>query len=220
MSNVVVLAEFNKAVALIDGEPSVAVAQLESLQEKVPRSSIISNNETLDNIATINIPWLSLEHNLAKALTQLPIAPGASMRCRLMNLQRACDLWANFFQTLENMEILSTREQGEYHALLDLSSTSDNNGTTQPTFLTTSRDTKIARFNAKKQVQQDIERLHALMERRRRLGLGTEQLDGHDQESLERSLALKSLELAKQDAMEEWSSVVQGKFLLPVHHPD
>ncbi|KAL7556950.1 hypothetical protein ACA910_005299 [Epithemia clementina (nom. ined.)] len=204
------LDEYYKAVALIDNGDSasaaLAINQLEALQERVRTSAIISNNETVDDLTTCIIPLLALEHYLAKALTQLPIAGRDGMKDRLLNLRRACDLWSYFFHSLENLEMLSKLEKDEYHPLLELSEAS--NEETQR-ILSISRDTKIARYNAKKQLEQDLEKLQALMERRKRLGLGTEEMDGHDQESLERSLALKALDLTKQNAIEEWSSVVQ-----------
>uniref|UniRef100_A0A7S2VBB1 Uncharacterized protein n=1 Tax=Entomoneis paludosa TaxID=265537 RepID=A0A7S2VBB1_9STRA len=200
--------EYRAAVALVDqGDATTAVTKLESLQERIARASILSRNESLDDIATSNIPFLTLEHELAKALTQLPIV-GGKMTSRLSNLKRACDLWMAFFQNLENMEQVSKGEQAEYHALIELSSTPDD--PSGMPMLSTSRDAKIARYNAKKQTQQELKKLQALLERRTRLGLDAEDMDGHDQESLERSLALKSMEFAKQDAVEEWSSVVQG----------
>ena len=203
------LEKFYKAVAIVNnGGSAEAVPNLESLQEWVRANSIISSNETLDDMATFNIPWLSLNHYLAKALTQLPVINREKMRDRLVNLQRACDFWLTFFETMENMELLSDQEQCEYHTLVEVS---DSWNEENQKIFSTNRDTKIARYNARKQVEQEMEKLRALRDRRKRLGLGSEEMDGYDQESLNRSLALKSLDLAKQDAIEEWSSAVQGK---------
>lgn len=202
------IAQLDEAIALAkQGDVVTAVVRLERLQERIAQASIFSRNESLDDVATSTIPFLALEHELAKTLTQLPLSPESKMRGRLSTLMRACDLWSAFFQTLENLEFISDTEKKEYHALLELSST-DESCLSNPQ-LSISRDVKIARFNAKKQVGQEISKLKALLERRSRLGLETEYLDGQDHESLQRSVVTKALELAKQDALEEWSNVVR-----------
>ena len=51
----------------------------------------------------------------------------------------------------------------------------------------------------------EIERLKALRERRSRFEMAAEdEMDGHDQDSLERTLALAELEINKGDALENW----------------
>ena len=210
--------EYRQAAQMVDqGKAPEAVEKLTGLQERIARVALLSENETMDDLSTSSIPFLALEHELAKALTQLPMSgpPPDGMKDRLSNLQRACDLWHAFFQNLENMELVSKEEQAEYHALVELSTVDESESSSGPGMMmppmSTSRDAKIARYNAKKQIQSDISKMNALLDRRNRLGLSDEDMDGHDKESLERSMALKSLELAKQDAMEEWGSTARGK---------
>ena len=210
--------EYRQAAQMVDqGKAPEAVERLTGLQERIARVALLSENETMDDLTTSSIPFLALEHELAKALTQLPMSgpPPDGMKDRLSNLQRACDLWHAFFQNLENMELVSKEEQAEYHALVELSTVDESESSSGPGMMmppmSTSRDAKIARYNAKKQIQSEISKMNALLDRRNRLGLSDEDMDGHDKESLERSMALKSLELAKQDAVEEWGSTARGK---------
>jgi len=72
------------------------------------------------------------------------------------------------------------------------------------------RDAKIARYKAKQQQRQEIEKLKALMDRRKRCGVAPEdEMDGHDLDSLERSLTLKELHMFKVEALENWVQSVQ-----------
>lgn len=203
---------FAKAVALVTSNPDHAVEQLTQLQERIARAALFSTNETLEDLSTNAIPLLALDHYLATALTNVPTGPGSSgMAARLHNLERAGALWSQFLRTLDRLELLSTQHQGECQVLEDLSSGgSDVSDTARMAPPTTHREAKIARHRAKQAAQQAQQRLRALTERRRRLGVEADDtLDGHDDESLQRETALKGLEIHTQEAIEEWTNVIR-----------
>uniref|UniRef100_A0A7S3L4U5 TAP42-like protein n=1 Tax=Amphora coffeiformis TaxID=265554 RepID=A0A7S3L4U5_9STRA len=205
---------FSKAVALISSgaDPAQAVEQLVLLQERIARAALFSTNETLEDISTAAIPLLALPHHLAVALVALPTIPANNnMKARQNNLERATDLWSTFLRTLERLEILAPQHVQECQLLEDLSSSgTDVSEMARLAPPTTTRDSKIARFQAKQQAMQDQQRLTALQERRQRLGVdANETLDGHDDESLQREMALKGLEICIQEAIEEWTSVIR-----------
>ena len=145
------------------------------------------------------------------------------MAMRQRHLRRAGDLWTSFLQKLQALEQLSPAETAQFQDLLQLSEddSHNNNDTERQTHTSSSRssfrppplpdrDAKIARYRAKQQVAQEQERLRALRERRRRLGVAdADELDGHDAEGLDRTLALAQLQLATAEALEEWESTVR-----------
>lgn len=202
---------YAKAVALVSSNASDAVASLTQLQEGIARASIFSSNETLEDLSTNSIPLLALEHHLAMALTQVPTLGPLGMANRKQNLERALDLWSVFYRTLERFEMLSTADAKQFQILEDLGSSADDvSETARMAPPTTNRDAKIARFQAKKQAEQEQQRLKAMTERRRRLGIGeNETLDGYDDESLQREIALKGMDIFKQEAIEEWTGVIR-----------
>jgi hypothetical protein len=185
------------------------VAALESLQAEI--ALCISSNEDLNDIATSNLPYLSLEHLLAEAYVDLPMQNG--MGERLGNLRRACDLWQAFFERLERLDLLSVDEKKQLRALLEVQESLDDNNDNQTPILSppVSREMKIARFQMQKEAQQEKDRLQSLQERRRRLNIAqNETMDGHDDESLERSIALTITgKIHKVQAFDGWGSVLQ-----------
>lgn len=72
------------------------------------------------------------------------------------------------------------------------------------------RDAKIARFRRQQQAQQEQERLESLKRRRGRIGIPPEEeMDGHDWEGLQRTLALTAIQVATATCIEEWTSVLR-----------
>ena len=206
---------FDQAVGLVSTRPKDAVDQLTSLQGEIAGRSLFSSNETLDDIATSSLPFLGLEHHLAKALVEIPTGFGAAQE-RLDNLQRAADCWQVFLERLDQLEQLSREEQDQYRDLLELSSREnvDNDDVEDkmphmPPPI--SRDIKIARFRAQQAAAQEAKKLKGLQERRSRLGIKAEdEMDGHDDESLARAVALTdTTQICKAQALEEWSAVLQ-----------
>jgi hypothetical protein len=140
------------------------------------------------------------------ALSNLPAGPG-NMEERKKNVSRSLDLWSSFIGKLEELELLSNEEVREYHELME---DCDVDKAMPPA----NRDVKIARFKAKQLAKQEVERLKAQRERRTRCGVAPDDdMDGHNEESLERSVALRELTIHKGEAFESWS---QSKREIPM----
>jgi hypothetical protein len=201
---------YYEAIRFVESSPDKAVQILEEIQKDVHSLSLFSSNETLEDVSTKSIPFLSLEHYMAMSLVNLPAGPGAMVQ-RKMNILQSLSLWGQFLERCEALEVLSKEETKEYHDLLEEQQHYTNEDESTSTVdrklpLAPSRDAKIARFKAKQQRQKEIERLKALGERRKRCAVGDEdEMDGHDQDSLNRSVALAELDICKVDALENWS---------------
>ncbi|CAB9499643.1 TAP42-like family [Seminavis robusta] len=213
-------------VKSLDSQPLDAARDLERLQQEVAQLSLFSSNEGLEDVSTKSLPLLALEHHLALAYTRLPSGRG-QMNERQSQLRRSVDLWAAFLHKLETLEsnssssnddfqLVTPAEQKEYQMLLECSSSTtttedDNNNSQQPPQLpAANRDDKIARFKAKQQAQKEVERLKSLRERRSRIGVAAEEvMDEFDEETLDRSVAMTNLLLAKAEALEEWASTLR-----------
>jgi hypothetical protein len=219
--NLTLLERFRKAVRQQQQEevdPGKVVDAITELQRDVARCALFSKDDyNLDDIPTSSLPLLALEHHLAMAYTQLPtpVSSVEMMHQRREHLQRACDLWASFLQKLEPFELLDKHEISQYRDLLELSeqqqecdtTTIDSRKLAPPPL---DRDVKIARFRMKQQAEMEYQRLEALQERRRRLGMNpNEIMDGNDEEGLDRSFALTVLQIAKVDALEEWANTIR-----------
>lgn len=179
-----------------------AVALLEALFHDVHAMNLFSSNETLEDISTKSLPFLAVEHFLAMALIALPVPPG-QMAERKKWVIKGIELWSSFIGKLEKLELLSKDEINEYHLLMEDAVVDHPMERAIPP---PNRDAKIARFKAKQQTKKEIERLHALQERRQRCGIpGEEEMDGYDDEGLQRTLALQDLSLSKADALEQWA---------------
>jgi hypothetical protein len=199
---------YRKAVALVATNPGEAVQALAALQERVARASLFSENESLEDWSTGTILVLALEHHLAMALTQAPTSP-LRMKDRQQNLARAGALWSQFLRTLERLELLSASQAKDVQILEDLSG-AEVKETARMVPPTIHRDAKIARHHAKQQATLEQQRLQALVDRRNRLGVDSnDTMDGYDDDGLQRELALKGLEIYKQEAIEEWSGAIR-----------
>lgn len=181
-----------------------ALAILEQIQEEIQRASIFSKNETLVDIQTSSIPLLSVEYQLAKACLQLRTISSVS---RNNNVRKAIELFYLFLHRCDGFEgILEPEAQDQYQQILShneqLEETEDD--AYQNPLPSPSRDDKIARFRRCKEIKQHISRVNAQLNQRKRLDLEDhEDLDGHDQDSLLRSLHLHQLNEFALDAIEE-----------------
>ena len=205
------------ARAMVENSPKECIPLLDSIQRDVQALALFSKNETIEDVSTKSIPFLATDHFLAIALGNLPVEPGA-MALRKENIIRCLTLWAHFLERLEVLEILSKEETNEFHCLMEAQQQQteqeqEQDGLTSNTFgrgAPVDRDAKIARYKAKQQQRQEIEKLKALMDRRNRCGISPEDaMNGHDLDSLERSLTLKELHMFKVEALENWVQSVQ-----------
>eukprot|EP00536_Pseudo-nitzschia_multiseries_P008808 jgi/Psemu1/306044/fgenesh1_kg.231_\ len=194
--------------AMIESSPKECLPLLDSIQRDVQALGLFSKNETIEDISTKSLPFLAIEHLLAVARGNLPVEPGA-MAGRKENINRSFSLWGHFFERLETLELLSKEETNEFHRLVESQQQLESSETNNKMFSSVAvvdRDAKIARFKAKQQQRKDIEKLRALMDRRSRCGITPEEeMDGHDLDSLERSMTLKELHIFKLEALENWS---------------
>lgn len=197
------------ARAMVESSPKECISLLDSIQRDVQALALFSTNETMEDISTKSIPFLAVDHFVANALGNLPVEPGAMVR-RKENIERSFSLWGHFLERLEALEILSKEETNEFHRLLEAHeerlSSLELPTNTFTSGVSVDRDTKIARYKAKQQQRQEIEKLKALMDRRNRCKIAPEdEIDGHDMDSLQRSLMLNELQLFKVEALENWS---------------
>jgi immunoglobulin-binding protein 1 len=198
--------KFYRGSSLVESSPQAALALFEAVQKDVQALSLFSDNETVEDISNKSIPFLALEHLLAMALVGLPAGPG-KMQERRVHVHQSLDLWSSFIGRLEQLELLSNVEIKEYHELME------EVDFDKPMRLP-DRDAKIARFKAKQQATKEVDRLKAMRERRGRMGLeGEDELDGHNDESLDRSVALSQLSVHKIEAFENWA---QSKREIPM----
>ena len=196
------------ARGMFESSPTECIPLLDSIQRDVQILGLFSKNETIDDISTKSIPFLATDHLLAAALGNIPPETG-NMARRKENLQRSFTVWGHFFERLEVLEILSKEETKEFHRLLEVQQqleSLETNASVPSSLIAVDRDSKIARYKAKQQQRKDIEKLQSLMERRSRCGIAPEdEFDGHDLDSLERSMILKELHVFKLEALEYWA---------------
>lgn len=197
----------DNARAMIESSAKECIPLLDSIQRDVQALSLFSKNETVEDISTKSIPFLAVDHFLALALGNLPVEPGAMIR-RKENIERSLTLWGHFLERLEALELLSKDETTEFHRLVEAreeGSAAESGSSKFGRGVPVDRDAKIARSKAKQQQRQEIEKLKALMDRRNRCKIAPEdEMDGHDLDSLERSLVLKELQSFKVEALENW----------------
>jgi immunoglobulin-binding protein 1 len=198
---------FEKAVSLIGSAPAKAVSILTALQHDVAARSLFSSNESLDDISSRSLSLLTLEHYLAMAYCSLPV-DRAEIANRQRHIQSACDLWVSFLHRLQQLELLTADDQSYYQELMEISDRDTDSQISLPPIA--NRDAKIARFRVKQEAEKERERLQSLLARRGRLGVSADdEMDGHDEESLERTVALTTIQIAKSQALEEWSGALR-----------
>ena len=200
---------FSQAKSMVESSPQQCIPLLESVQRDVQTLGLFSKNETMEDVSTKSIQFLTTEHFLAIALGNLPVEPGGAIIFRKNNILRSLTLWECFLEKLDILEILSKEETNELHSLLEFQQQLEEQEV-QLLGVTIDRDVKIARFKAKQQQRQEVDKLKALLDRRNRCGLSPEDdMDGHDLDSIERSLALMELHICKLEALENWSQSVR-----------
>jgi immunoglobulin-binding protein 1 len=196
-----VAARFREASSLIQTSPQDAVEKLESIQADVAAVALFSTNETIDDVSTPSLPLLSLDHHLAIAYAAIPTV---NAKERKRNVLAAMDHFSRFLEQLGQLEVLPDDRRRDYEMLLQI------NLEEPSTFPLVNRDEKIQRFRSKQELQQQLDQLQSVKDRRSRLGLREdEEMDGYDDDSLERTLALKALTLHATEAIEEWQQGIR-----------
>lgn len=189
------------------------------LQTQISRAGTLSNNDVLDDVATSSLEFIGVEYHLGRAFSMLPThqlggsnSNGASPSLlRKTNITRAIDYFHAYLKKVDQLDLLNEATTKEYHILLDMEEI-HNDAKSKPS---TSRmmnqgqmrEMKIKRFQRKKLASQKQAQLQSLLQRRSRLGLAEEEeMEGHDLESLSRTLHIETLRLYAEECLEEIQS--------------
>ena len=185
-----------------------SIDMLTDLQSRVTRAGLISPNELLDDVSTWALELLSVEYHLGRALLMLPTHQAAghggqsASLSRRRNVIRSMEYFHFFLKRLEQLGqgLLEDATLKEYHALLDLEEGSSRNKLNAALI----RDIKIQRYQRKKSASSKLSQLRSLMQRRSRLGIQEEEeMEGHDYESLRRTLFTEQLRMFAEESLEE-----------------
>jgi immunoglobulin-binding protein 1 len=203
-----------------------AIALLSELRDRVSRDGLISDNEALDDVPTSALELLGAEYHLGRARLMLPAAattapdaaggPGPPL-LRRRNVVLAIGHYLSFLRRLERLGegMLEDATLAECRRLLDLEEGEDGGdgdgdgerGVSSLSARTNpyeSREAKIRRYKRRKAMENRRLRLQSQLQRRSRLGLPDEEaLDGHDAESLTRTVHLETLRLHAETSLEE-----------------
>lgn len=207
-----------------------AISVLTDLQTQIARSGLISKNDELDDVATSSLELLGVEYHLGRAYLMLPTYPAVGSDgggqqssstgpspplLRKRNVTRAMEYFHSFLKRLEQLggDLLQEATMKEYHAMLDLEDMSDNyssggsSSSSKKLNPSQIRDMKIQRFQRKKSATQKRQQLQSQVQRRSRLGIADgEEMEGHDNESLSRTLFIETLRLYAEESLEEMQS--------------
>jgi len=218
------LTKYQKAIEAISTSPNDALTSLLEVRTRVTALDLFSlKNETMLDIPTSYLPFLSMQHHIAMAYIAAP-TKGTIERCH--NMKLAMDLFYDFLRRMEDFLSSSEGEEGRlyrdnnirkhYHDLLDKFEEhgtnqnewddTDDNEDVMMTLSGTgeSRDEKIARFKRRRQIENDIEALQAQRGNHRNDCEGDNEHDENgDDESLLRELYIKQLILFCMISMEE-----------------
>lgn len=195
---------------------------LTKLQTQISRAGTLSNNEVLDDVATSSLEFIGVEYHLGRAFLMLPtyqLGGGSNSNSnnttnpsilRKTNITRATDYFHAYLKKVDQLDLLAEATIKEYHTLLDMEDIEDD-AKSRP--ITTRmnqsqiREMKIQRFQRKRAASQKQAQLQSLLLRRSRLGLAQEEeMEGHDFESLSRTLYIETLRLYAEECLEEIQS--------------
>ena len=206
---------------------------LTKLQTQISRAGTLSNNEVLDDVATSSLEFISVEYHLGRAFLMLPTyqlggnsssssnetSTTSPSILRKANITRATEYFHAYLKKVDQLDLLNEATIKEYHTLLDMEDINDgdddantNNKSNRPINTTRMnqsqiREMKIQRFQRKKVASQTQAKLQSLLQRRSRLGLtDEEEMEGHDFESLSRTLHIETLRLYAEECLEEIQS--------------
>jgi hypothetical protein len=200
---------FCKIKTLVSTDPLAAIPKLEELQRKVDSLALFSSNECIDDVSTSTLSLLALDHYLALAYSSVPTGLGMEAE-RKSYLLRSMDHSSRFLQRLEELDIISKDNKAEFDELLQINLNEFLEGGGSGPLPPVSRERKIERFRSKKELQNQLEQLKSLQQRRNRLDIGEdEEIDGNDSDSLMRSLAIKEISLCETEAIDEWQQALR-----------
>ncbi|OKL56279.1 hypothetical protein UA08_08462 [Talaromyces atroroseus] len=130
------------------GEVSAAVAKLEECQRLISQVSLFSSNEGLEDIATTDLQFLTVDYLLAELVQRLSSANRETV------LRRALGEYEKYLTRLDDYNLLSARDRklfeqySENPSKFSLASKSD---------AANRREVKVARFREEKELKQKLE---------------------------------------------------------------
>jgi immunoglobulin-binding protein 1 len=199
---------------------------LTKLQTQISRAGTLSKNDVLDDVATSSLELVGVEYHLGRAFLMLPTYQlggggssssknnnnnyGSPSILRKTNITRAIDYFHAYLKKVDQLDLLNEATIKEYHTLLDMDD-ADNDDKSRSTTIRMNqsqiREMKIQRFQRKRAASQKQSQLQSLLQRRSRLGLAQEEeMEGHDFESLSRTLYIETLRLYAEECLEEIQS--------------
>mmetsp|Transcript_37419 Transcript_37419/g.76472 ORF Transcript_37419/g.76472 Transcript_37419/m.76472 type:complete len:432 (-) Transcript_37419:97-1392(-) len=194
---------------------------LTKLQTQLSRSGTLSNNEVIDDVATSSLEFIGVEYHLGRAFLMLPTYQLGSNNnsnsaspsiLRKTNITRATDYFHAYLKKVDQLDLLNEATIKEYHTLLDMEDIDDDDAKSRPAPTirmnqSQIREMKIQRFQRKRAASQKQAQFQSLLQRRSRLGLAQEEeMEGHDFESLSRTLYIETLRLYAEECLEEIQS--------------
>ncbi|TPX10525.1 uncharacterized protein E0L32_008575 [Thyridium curvatum] len=166
-------------------ELNAAIALYNEALQLVAQLSVLSPNETLEDLATGDLPYLLADYRIAELTQRLP-TPSPHDRGRA--LARARDAYERFLHLLDAYALLSPAQARLFEAYTD-----DPTGfSTVPADPSARRDSKIANFRAERELRQRLDFL------RRQPGYADD--DEHDGEEEEGGRTIPGDEEAVREA--------------------
>lgn len=228
--NVTLSERFYRIIEEVEKNPDKAVKELKYIQEQVAHLSLLfSKNECyyVNEINTKSLLFIMVEHYLAISYVYVPTTPNEMIQ-RKHNLQLSCHLWIEFIRRIEQLEddnndndsndtsiTLSKNEKKLYNELIEVTDSLFQQQSSTPTMMSPnihniSRDEKISRYQRKKDVENELKKLRSYQDRRKRLNIiPTDEMDGYDEDELERIIIIRMIELCKVDCFNEWMNVLR-----------
>ncbi|KAF2273546.1 type 2A phosphatase-associated protein 42 [Westerdykella ornata] len=136
---------------------STAIKTYEECLTLTSQLSLFSPNESLEDISTSDLPYLTIPYHLADLVQKLPSA--GDLNARKSHLLRARDFYERFLKLLDSYDILSRDDAKLYEAYQedrDTFTTAGGGGTRDPA---KRREAKIAQFRREKELKQKLEYL-------------------------------------------------------------
>ncbi|KAJ5127829.1 hypothetical protein N7448_008608 [Penicillium atrosanguineum] len=129
---------------------NATIAKFHECQRQISILSLFSSNESLDDVSTGDLPYMTLEYHLAELVQRGPTSDREAV------LRRALEQYETFITRLDEYELLS----GEDKKLLEQYMANPSTFTLAPmNDAAARRDVKVKRFREEKELKQKLEYL-------------------------------------------------------------
>ncbi|KAI5289559.1 hypothetical protein KEM54_003663 [Ascosphaera aggregata] len=125
-----------------------AISKLEECQRRIAQLSLFSSNESVEDITTNDLPFLTVEYHLAELLQR------SYGEDRLKSLRRTLEIYEAFLSRLDDYDLLSTSNQQLYAQYVEKPQFFSLAPSSNPAVR---RETKIARFREEKQLKDKLD---------------------------------------------------------------